>query len=304
VRTLLAQSDTSASAPLLLTAARVLLARLHEAAGLSLGPDAGGADPLAFVRLPSKCLDLLRGLLDVFAAGRQSPDVRAQARACGGGLWRSRTLAPCPRVRRATRARLIFSPSLPPFRSYHMDPYTPVRTQQVYAALLQYLQFCRSAARPGGGAPAPVLAALLSGLLGPGGAASAAGRLDAAQDALERGNAALLGGHRQALVAALAGDALRPPAAHVAPAICAQLLAALLATGAGAEFAGACYAAGVPRAILSLLVTGADRAITAPLQSAQARARARRCPPLLPPLRPPRSRSPLFPRVLCRRPPT
>lgn len=69
----------------------------------------------------------------------------------------------------------------------------------------------------------------------------------------------------------LAADALQAPVADVLPSICLQLLAALLAADPGTGWASEMYAADVPRQLSAWLVAGADKALLAPLATAQVR---------------------------------
>lgn len=76
-RQILSKVDASAAPPLL-SACRILLAKLHQQAVMGLGAAVSSNDPLVTVQLPSKCHDVLRLLLEVFDAGRRAEDVRMQ----------------------------------------------------------------------------------------------------------------------------------------------------------------------------------------------------------------------------------
>ncbi|KAJ9507657.1 hypothetical protein QJQ45_019155, partial [Haematococcus lacustris] len=211
------QSSSPATSlpPLLVNAARILLSKLQEQAAVSV-PLGMAADPLALVRVPTRCHELLRLLLELLARARRSQLVRVQ----------------------------------------------------LYAALLQYLQFCRGS-KLGGCSPL-VLSALMDSLdsgLGPAplglgnGSASAShqaglapgsrgstlvARMDAEQEAIEQGNAALINDQGAALavqplppsaaaaaaadhqVELVARDALDASAAQLQQAVALHLLAALV----------------------------------------------------------------------------
>ncbi|KAI8466819.1 MAG: hypothetical protein J3K34DRAFT_524227 [Monoraphidium minutum] len=193
-------------------APRVLLSKLRELASLGLGAGLP-SDPLAQVRLPGRCLEVLRMLLD--ALGRAS------------------------------------GPAARPLRC------------ELYAALLQYLHFCRGSKL--GDTPPLVLERLLEGL-GPGVTAGQLDvlQLDVLQGELERGNAAELRARRGPLVALLSQDALAPAArGGMGQAVALHLLSALVAADAGgAAVAAEAHAKGVPRALLDGLARyGAGAAV-------------------------------------------
>jgi hypothetical protein len=234
-RRVLARGD-SGLALTLVGVARMLLSKLTEqvVVNVSLGQP---SDPLALIRTPARCHELLRCTLELLQRSRRTQPVRVQ----------------------------------------------------LYGALLQYLQYCRgsklSAAAPvvleavlegwglGGVAPhhtAPPPARAAGALmLSPAGQQhtgathtgnAAAARLDATQDAVERGNAALLCEQGPCLVELLARDALDPASPQLHQALALHLLCALLGAPGGDEaqagaIASALYASNVPQALLQLMTT-------------------------------------------------
>eukprot|EP00798_Chlamydomonas_sp_ICE-L_P006432 gene6432-3061_t len=135
----------------------------------------------------------------------------------------------------------------------------PVRVQ-LYAALLQYLQFCRGS-KLSSCAPV-VLEAMLEGWGGSstmimGSVAqqlsSSVAKLDATQDAIERGNAALLNEHGPMLVQLLTADALDASAPHLQQSVALHLLSSLVAHQPST--AAMMYSHSVPQTILQQLTS-------------------------------------------------
>lgn len=96
---------------------------------------------------------------------------------------------------------------------------------------------------------------LKSILQGWGSGPSALADLDTTQDAIERGNAALLAEHGAQLVDLISVDALNTSAPALQQAVALHLIGALVAADTRAGVAGAAHAQGVPQQLLHLLAT-------------------------------------------------
>ncbi|GAX76338.1 hypothetical protein CEUSTIGMA_g3784.t1 [Chlamydomonas eustigma] len=135
---------------------------------------------------------------------------------------------------------------------------------QLYGCLLQYMQYCRGSKLAS--CSPTVLESLLEGISGATPALNgepsnaAAIRLDANQDAIDRGNAALLIDQAATLTALLSRDALDQSAPQLYQTLALHVLAALVGNGGGYEkqasaMVQALYSCNVPQTLLQLLNT-------------------------------------------------
>ncbi|MEW5301033.1 MAG: hypothetical protein WDW36_003916 [Sanguina aurantia] len=127
---------------------------------------------------------------------------------------------------------------------------------QLYAAMLQYLQYCRGSKLCN--SPPVVLASILEGW---GSSPSALADLDTTQESIEQGNASILAEHGPALVALIAVDALNVSSPALQQAVALHLVGALVAADARVGVAAAAHAHGVPQQLLQLLASVPQAAV-------------------------------------------
>ncbi|MEW5318153.1 MAG: hypothetical protein WDW38_009398 [Sanguina aurantia] len=127
---------------------------------------------------------------------------------------------------------------------------------QLYAAMLQYLQYCRGSKLCN--SPRVVLASILEGW---GSSPSALADLDTTQESIEQGNASILAEHGPALVALIAVDALNVSSPALQQAVALHLVGALVAADARVGVAAAAHAHGVPQQLLQLLASVPQAAV-------------------------------------------
>jgi len=253
--------------PLMVNVARILLSKLQEQAvvNVSMGQT---ADPLALVRAPHRCHELLRLLLELLALSRRVQPVRVQLYAallqylqfCRG----SKLSSTCsPLVLEAVLQGLGTAQAESRTAATAAGPSSTPALTNGYADSTTRQLALQGAAGSNGGEAAAAAAAVTSTVVA---------RLDAAQEAIEQGNALLVNEQGPVLVDIMARDALDSSAPQLQQAVALHALAALVAAGAaspsalptttpaaglvagssaGGSLAGALYAHNVPQALLA-----------------------------------------------------